>query len=156
MSFFVAKGKYTMITFEKTIFINRPQQEVFDFMSNLENDAQWRSLESVKRTSGGPIGAGSTWRETSKFMGREIEFEVEFISYDPPHQFVAKTTSGPFPMEITNKFETQDGGTLITLSANAEVGGFFKMAEGLVSKQAQKQLESDWAALKKLLEAEYR
>ncbi|MGB7875775.1 MAG: hypothetical protein WBL25_15450 [Anaerolineales bacterium] len=42
---------------------------------------------------------------------------------------------------------------MISLSANAEVGGFFKMAEGLVSKQAEKQIESDWAALKKLLEA---
>jgi carbon monoxide dehydrogenase subunit G len=153
MSFFIAKGEHTMITFEKTIFINRPQQEVFDFMSNLENDAQWRSLESIKRTSDGPIGAGSTWRETGKFMGRGIEFDVEFMSYDPPHQFVVKTTSGPFPMEITNKFEDQDGGTLLSLSATAEVGGFFKMAEGLVSKQAEKQIESDWAALKKLLEA---
>src|SRR3990172_8887153 len=104
MSFFIAKGEHTMITFEKTIFINRPQQEVFDFMRNLENDAQWRSLESIKRTSDGPIGAGSTWRETSKFLGREIELDVEMISYDPPNHFSVKTISGPIPMEITNKF----------------------------------------------------
>jgi uncharacterized membrane protein len=142
-----------MIKIEKSIFIDRPQREVFDFMSNLENDTQWRNLESAKRTSDGPISTGSTWREASKFMGREIELNIEFISFDPPHKFVAKTTSGPFPMEVTNKFETQDGGTLISLSATAEVGGFFKMAEGLVAKQAEKQVEAEWAALKKLLEA---
>jgi uncharacterized membrane protein len=156
MSIFIAKGEHTMIAFEKTVFINRPQQEVFDFMRNLENDAQWRSLESIKQTSDGPIGAGSTWRETSKFLGREIEFDIEMIRYDPPNQFSVKTISGPIPMEITNKFDAQDGGTLISLSATAEIGGFFKMAEGLVSQQAQKHLESDWAALKKLLEAESR
>jgi uncharacterized membrane protein len=148
-----AKGELTMITFEKSIFINRPQQEVFDFLSNLENDAQWRNLESVKQTSDGPIGAGSTWRETGKFLGREIVLDIEMISDDPPDQFITKTISGPIPMEVTHKFEAQDGGTLVTLSAKAEVGGIFKMAEGLVAKQAEKQFETDWAVLKKLLEA---
>jgi len=143
-----------MITFEKTVFINRPQQEVFDFMSNLENGIQWRSLESSKRTSDDPIGVGSTWREASKFMGREIELDIEFISYEPPYQFIAKAISGPFPMEITYEFESQDGGTLISLSAKAEVSGFFKMAEGLVGKQAEKLSETELAALKKLMEAE--
>jgi uncharacterized membrane protein len=149
-----AKGELTMITFEKSIFINRPQQEVFDFLSNLENGIQWRSLESAKRTSDGPIGAGSTWREASKFLGREIELDIEMISYDPPHQFINKTIGRQLPMEVTNKFEPQDGGTLYTVSAKGELGGFFKMAEGLVVKQAEKQIETEQATLKKLLEAE--
>ncbi len=34
-----------------------------------------------------------------------------------------------------------------------EFGGFFKLAEGLVGKQAEKQSESDLAALKLLLES---
>ena len=29
-----------MYKFEKSVFINRPQQEVFDFVTNLANDAQ--------------------------------------------------------------------------------------------------------------------
>lgn len=31
-----------MISFEKQLFINRPLQEVFDYVSNPANDAQWR------------------------------------------------------------------------------------------------------------------
>lgn len=144
-----------MIKFEKSIFINRPQQEVFDFMSNFENDAQWQSgLVSTKRISDGPIGVGSTWRQASKFLGREIEFDIEMISYDPPHQVGGKSISGPFPVESTSKFEAQDGGTLLTITGQGEIGGFFKMAEGLVMKQFEKQFESDLAALKKLLEAD--
>lgn len=142
-----------MIKIEKSIFIDRPQEEVFDFMGNLENDIQWRNLESAERTSDGPIGVGTTWREASNFMGREIELDIETIGYDPPHQLINKSISGPFPMEVTIHFKALDGGTLISLSAQGEFGGFFKMAEGLVSKQVEKQVDTEWAALKKLLEA---
>jgi hypothetical protein len=34
-----------------------------------------------------------------------------------------------------------------------EIGGFFKMAEGLVGKQAEKQTEADLEVLKRLLES---
>ena len=144
-----------MIQFEKSILINRPKQEVFDFMSNFENDTQWQSsLVSAKRTSDRPIGVSSTWRFANKFLGREAEFDIEMTSYNPSHQFSSKTISGPVPVETTNKFETQDGGTLITTSVQVEIGGFFKMAEGLVGKQIEKQIDADSAALKRLLEAD--
>jgi uncharacterized membrane protein len=144
-----------MIKFEKSFLINRPQQEVFDFATNLSNDSQWQSsIESVEQVSDGPIGVGSTWRYVTKFLGRKNETEIQITSYEPPHQSSVKAVSGPIPFENTHKFQKQDGGTLLTFTGQAEIGGFFKMAEGLVSKQMEKQMEADGAALKKLLEAE--
>lgn len=143
-----------MYKFSKSIVINRPQQEVFDFVTNLNNDSKWQSgIESVEQISAGPIGAGSTWRYRIKFMGRELEAEIELKSYDPPNQASVKSIGGPVPFENTYTFESKDGGTQMTLSGQAEIGGFFKMAEGLVGKQMEKQMDSDAAALKKLLEA---
>jgi len=143
-----------MFKFEKSIFINRPQQEVFDFVTDLANDPKWQSgIVSVERTSDGPIGAGSTWSYKLKFMGREIEAKIELSSYDPPNQASVKSVNGPVPFENTYKFESKDGGTQMTFSGQAEIGGFFKMAEGLVGKQLEKQMDADGAALKKLLEA---
>jgi len=143
-----------MFKFEKSVFINRPQQEVFDFVTNLNNDSKWQSgIESVERTSDGPIGVGSTWGYKLKFMGREIEADIELTSYDPPKQASVKSIGGPVPFENTYTFESKDGGTQMTLNGQAEIGGFFKMAEGLVGKQMEKQMDADGAALKKLLEA---
>jgi len=143
-----------MFKFEKSVFINRPQQEVFDFVTNLNNDSKWQSgIESVERTSDGPIGVGSTWGYKLKFMGREIEADIELTSYDPPNQASVKSIGGPVPFENTYTFESKDGGTQMTLNGQAEIGGFFKMAEGLVGKQMEKQMDADGAALKKLLEA---
>jgi len=143
-----------MFKFEKSVFINRPQQEVFDFVTNLNNDSKWQSgIESVERTSDGPIGVGSTWGYKLKFMGREIEADIELTSYDSPNQASVKSIGGPVPFENTYTFESKDGGTQMTLNGQAEIGGFFKMAEGLVGKQMEKQMDADGAALKKLLEA---
>jgi uncharacterized membrane protein len=143
-----------MFKFEKSIMINRPQQEVFDFVTDLSNDSKWQSsIVSVERTSDGPIGAGSTWSYKLKFLGREMEAEIELTSYDSPNLARIKSIDGPVPFEMSYKFESNGNGTQMTFSGQTELGGFFKMAEGLVGKQFEKQMDADGAALKKLLEA---
>ena len=143
-----------MFTFEKNLFINRPQQEVFDFLSNPANDAQWQgSTESAEWTSEGPFGVGSTQRSVFRFLGRKIESSTEVTIWDPPNQYSTKVLSGPIPFEITIKLESQENGTQVTAGFQAEFGGFFKMAEGLVGKQAAKQFDTDLDALKLLVEA---
>ena len=142
-----------MLTFENSILINRPQQEVFDYLSNPANDRQWRSgAESAEWTSEGPPGVGSTQRSVDRFLGRKIESTIEVTIWDPPNQFGVKTVGGPISFEGTIKLESQENGTLITQTGSAEVGGFFKIAEGLVGKQAEKQAVADFDALKLVLE----
>ncbi len=143
-----------MYTFENILFINRPQQEVFDFFTNPANDAQWRSSSvSGEWTSEGPVGVGSTSRAVDKLLGRKIESTSEVTVWDPPNQVARKSVGGPIPFELTAKLEPKEGGTQLTLSGQAELGGFFKMAEGLVCKQIAKQNDADFDALKLLLEA---
>ena len=142
-----------MFTFEKSLFINRPQQEVFDFVSNPANDSKWSSsTESSEWASEGPPGVGSTLRSVDKFLGRKIESTSEVTIWDPPNQLGYKMVSGPFPFEATIKLESKENGTQLTVAGKAEFGGFFKIAEGLVGKQAEMQFDADFDALKLLLE----
>ena len=143
-----------MYTFEKRIFINRPQQEVFDYITNPDNDSNWRSTAiSAEWTSDGPVGVGSTLRTVGKFLGSKIDSTNEVTVWDPPNQYSFKSVGGPIPLEFTQKLAAKDNGTQLTLSAEAEMGGFFKLAEGLVGKQAEKQVDTDFNALKLVLEA---
>ena len=143
-----------MFTFDTTIFIDRPQQEVFDFVSNPANNTKWQSnFASSELTSEGPVGVGSTIRTVSRFLGREIEATAEITVWDPPNQFTFKLPKGPYPVEGTNIFESKDNGTQVTQRGTGEPGGFFKLAEGLAGKQIQKQLETNLSALKIFLEA---
>lgn len=142
-----------MIEFSKTFHIDRPQQEVFDFMADPANDVKWRdSAVSAEWTSEGPVGVGSRLKSVDKLMGREIESTSEVTVYDPPHKLGQKTIGGPMPFEFTVSLEPENGGTKLTMAGKAEAGGFFKLAEGLVGKQLKKQIETDLKGLKTLLE----
>ena len=142
-----------MAKFENSVVINRPLEEVFAFVSNLENDPKWQSgvLES-KKTSEGPIGVGTTYRTVGQFLGRRIESEIEITEYELNRKVSGKSKSGPIRFESHNTYERVEG-TRVTVEAEAEIGGFFKLAEPLVINAAKRQIEGDSATLKDLLEA---
>jgi uncharacterized membrane protein len=140
-----------MITVEKSIVINRPLQEVFDYVTNPTNNVQWqRSTQSAEWTSDGPPGVGSTYKVVNRFLWRTMESTAEIMAWDPPNTLSAKAVSGPIPFEATYKFEAQGDGTKMTFTSQAEIGGFFKR---LVSKQFEKQLDTSTNALKLVLES---
>ena len=47
-----------------------------------------------------------------------------------------------------------EGGTRVTEAVEAEIGGFFKLAEPLVVRMAKRQVAADYGNLKDLLESQ--
>ena len=143
-----------MFTIEKTIVINRPEQEVFDFASNPANAHKWQSnLKSKKWTSEGPHGVDSTQRVVARFLGRDMEATNEYTVWDPPNQNNFKTIDSPIPIEEGMRFDPNGNSTKVTWRMQLETGGFFKLVEGLLKKQAESQSVTNLEALKLLLEA---
>ncbi len=143
-----------MYSFEKIVIIERPPAEVYNYVTNPENAANWQTgVEKAEWTSPSPYGSGSTWRVINKFLGKRIEAELEVLDWNPPKQITSKIVDGPLPFETTIKCEPEGNGTKLILNAKGEFGGFFKLAEGLVGKQAERQVESDLGNLKLLLES---
>ena len=121
-----------MITFKTTTEIYRPQQEVFDFISDPANDALYRSgAEFAEWTSAPPVGVGSTMRSVDRFMGREVETTSEFTIWDPPNRYAFKTVGGSFPAEFMLEFDTTEKGTQVTMHGQIEFRGLFKLMEWL-------------------------
>lgn len=142
-----------MTSFSKSFHIERTQQEVFDFMADPANDSKWRdSAISAEWLSEGPIQVGSQLKSVDKMLGRKIESTSEVTIWEPPNRYGQKTLGGPVPFEFTVSLEPENGGTKLTMEGQAEVGGFFKIAEGLVGKQLEKQIEADFNGLKRVLE----
>jgi hypothetical protein len=67
---------------------------------------------------------------------------------------VSGSRSGPFPVEATTRCEADGDGTRVTETSKAELSGFFKLAEGLLGKQLQKDRDKALEALRVVLEAE--
>jgi uncharacterized protein YndB with AHSA1/START domain len=148
-------GGVEMAKLEASITINRPIEEVFAFTSNHENEFLWRTeLLEMEQTSEGPIGVGTTYREVMQFLGRRIEATGEITKYEPNNMIAMRTTSGPLPFELTGTYQTVEGGTKLTFEVEAEVGGFFRFAEPLVARMGKRQMETQLANIKDLLEAQ--
>ena len=142
-----------MANFEMTQFIDRPPQEVFDYLTNPDNDLLWqKGLISSEWISPDPAGVGSTKRVVNRFLGMKINVTVEYTAWDPPNRYAFKF-DGPFSVAGNINLEPKENGTQFNLEAQIEGSGLFKLVEGLVAKQAKKQDASNFNTLKNILEA---
>jgi uncharacterized membrane protein len=90
-----------MDAFELSIMINRPIEEVFAVLANLENDVK-RHMELVesRNTSRGSNGVGATFLFTGEFLGRRMETIWEVTEYEPNRVAAWKTVSGHLRMKF--------------------------------------------------------
>ena len=141
-----------MFAIEKTIFINKPVEEVFAFVIAEGNYVKWQA-GVVEVIEGGPRNAvGSQFTEVRKFMGQEMRTTLEITAFVSNAKWAAKVVKGPVPYEVTVTYEPSDGGMKFTTKVEGEPKGFFKLAEGMVSSQLERSLAEDCQRLKELLE----
>ena len=139
-----------------SVSIDRSREDVFDYVTDPANAVQWqRTCLGGQWVSEAPHGVGSTHASVDKWLGRKIEYTLEVTIWDRPNRYGFKVIEGPVPAQTVIGFESaEESGTELTIDVEAELGGFFKLAEGLVGKQVEKQLDTDFNALKLLPEGE--
>ncbi len=141
---------------EESAEINRPLQEVFDYVSNPENLPVWSGIVlEVHKESQGELREGDRFTTVAKFLGRRFETPMEVTSHEPPRHHSDRSRGGPFEQEYTYTFEeTADGATRLTQVAQGEPGGFFRLVGPLLEMAGRRQFRADLQTLKDLLEAQ--
>jgi uncharacterized membrane protein len=144
-----------MDSFELSTVINRPIEEVFGVLTNLENDVEWRrEWVEAKNTSDGSLAVGATFRLTGEMLGRQIPTVYEVIEYEPCRTAAWKAVSGPFPLAFRRTFERVEGGTRVTIRyETSEVRGFSKLVLSVLAGSAKRQHEGDLRKVKERMEA---
>lgn len=143
-----------MFETKNSIFINRPPQDVFSAITDPAKLSMWQTMtETAELSSNGDLGVGSTMTVVARFLGRKFESEIEVTAWEPPHRVDWKSVNGPYPAEVSNALERQGEGTLLTSVGQGEMGSFFKLAEGLVARQLEKQIATNYETLKLLMES---
>ncbi len=140
---------------EASVEIDRPPEEVFGFLADLENLVVWAGpVTEAKQTSEGPPGVGTTSTRVTQLLGRRFESDYEVTEYQPNIRYSAKTTSGPVPIVETISLEPVEGGTKVTVAGEVEPTGFFKLAEPIMTRIIKRQLANDVSTMKDVLEAQ--
>jgi ligand-binding SRPBCC domain-containing protein len=142
---------------EESVVINRPPQEVFDYVANRENLPEWSSpiLEVQKQTQGPLTEEGARYTTVAKALGRRFQTPFEVTVHDPPRRHTDTSTGGPFPQEYTHIFEELEGGrTRLTEVTDGEPGRFFRLVGPLLEASGRRQFKADLETLKDLLEVQ--
>jgi uncharacterized protein YndB with AHSA1/START domain len=142
-----------MLKVEKSIFINKPVEEVFNFVTAAGNYTKWQAGVTEVIEGGVRNTVGSQFTEVRKFMGQKMRTTLELTECVPNAQWAAKVVKGPVPYEVNMTFQPVEGGTKVTTYVNGEPKGFFKLAEGMVAGQLEKSLAEDGKKLREILEA---
>jgi ligand-binding SRPBCC domain-containing protein len=142
------------VSIDITVDINRPLEEVFEFVSNPNNVTHWVSpITGVKQEGSGPMGIGTRFKQTGRFLGKTFEMTSEVTAWEPNRKFSMKSVSGPFPFEQTTAFSRHGDVTRLDAHMEGESKGFFKLADSLVGAMGRRTFAADYANLKDLMEA---
>jgi uncharacterized protein YndB with AHSA1/START domain len=112
-----------MATFENTVMIARPIEDVFAFLSDLENVPKWNyAIVETRKVSEGPIGVGTTYHQVRSVPSRSEE-RLEVTAYDPPHHLEVRGQLGPFRSRLSYALEAFPEGTRLTNAVELELRG---------------------------------
>src|SRR5262252_9108829 len=106
---------------ERTVHINRPAADVFDFLLDLGNHPRIAAgIRAVRGVEDGPLALGRRYSQTSTILGQTVDVTVEVISCERSRDLRLKNVSGLVPITRTFRLDEQsEGGTDVTLSVDA-------------------------------------
>ena len=109
-----------MPTFQNTITIACPADEVFAFLADLRNIPKWNyAIERTVQTSPGPARAGASYRQT-RTIPRRSEENLQITAFEPPSRLTVNGQLGSFRATTSYLLQPAAGGTRLTNDVELE------------------------------------
>jgi uncharacterized membrane protein len=138
-----------MFTFENTIVIDQPVDEVFDFVSDLISIPKWNYyVQSVTPTSGDPGSEGATYHQVRKNDEQDLR-----IARSEAGQVLVIESIPPSEPELRREMTFQADGNRTRLLDKWQLDmGVPRLLEPLAAKRAKSGVRENLGKLKTLLE----
>ena len=145
-----------MIKVEGSVEINRPIEQVWKFLTSVENASKWDTgIVEAKQTSDGPVGLGTTVEAVSESRNKRRILTVEVTEYDLNKRVawtVANTGFGTG--KVIYKFEPIRNGTRLSKSSEVDLKSFFKLLTPIIRRRlTTDEIKLDLANIKNNVEA---
>lgn len=146
-----------MALLESSSTINKPAEEIFAYITNLENQKKMSQYITAIEVSG-PLQVGAKYKVITNNGGHKIETMNEVVGFEPNRLFSVKTFAPPPASDMVNTtiLEAEGSGTRVTMKMDINLvpAGMPSMPgmEDMMKGQMVKLLEDSLAALKKNME----
>lgn len=109
-------------------------QRAFDYLSDLENFAEWDP--GVKRSvqvTGSGVDVAAAFDVTVKGVGRDMTLRYEIVEMDAPHRVEVRAETGALlSFDVMTFDPSDDGGCRVTYEADLSLKGALRVANPLL------------------------
>lgn len=134
--------------------VERPVDEVFAFVADIENEPRWHTdIVEAERLTEGEVGEGTNYRV--KFRPQPMsppEGKIEIVEFEPDRRIVARSDMGNMKPELTHVFGEVNGGTRVTRRIRVETSGLMTLMSPLMKMMIRRRNAEFLENLKRLLE----
>lgn len=118
--------------------INRPVEEVFDYVADVRNELQWNpTVISMEKVSADPVGLGTLFVGNYKQLGRAA---IEIVEYERPRRLALR--AGWKRLAFTGTFDLRGDAheTEMRIHIEIEPSGFLRLLVPLMASKMRKDL----------------
>jgi carbon monoxide dehydrogenase subunit G len=138
--------------FTNTITINRPSDQVFAYLADLENLPHWNyAIEETRKVSAGPVAVGSRFHQVRSVPTRREE-SLEVVELDPGRRLTVRGTLNTLPAELEYSLEPDGGATRLQNTVDLTVRGPLALVSPLATRQVKASVAANLTVLKTILE----
>jgi carbon monoxide dehydrogenase subunit G len=142
--------------FEGTTVIDRPIEEVFDFLADGTNDPKFSPrVQEIAKTTDGPPGVGTVYKSTVKDAGMTTKREFKLTEFTPPTRLRWAEQSKNLVTAAEGGYDlaTDGRGTRVTIYNVLEGHGAGKLIAPLAVRSARKDAGAFAERIKQAVEA---
>jgi uncharacterized membrane protein len=107
---------------KSSIVIERSIDEVFDFVSNVENMPRWVSGVSRVRLLSDKVKSGAKFSAYYAQGMRRSGIDFKVVEFEPPTRFATKSERGPFSFPFKGTLELRALGDATEVTNNVDTG----------------------------------
>jgi len=117
----------------RTFTVDKPADVVVGYLADFSNAVHWDpGTQSCEREDTGPVKVGSTWRNVSRFLGRETVLHYRLDTLRPGRiTLVGNSKTATSTDDITVR-ETAPQGSEVTYQADIELRGLARLGAPVV------------------------
>lgn len=122
----------------RTFTVTPKPAEVLEYLADFGNAEEWDpGTVSCTREDSGPVDIGSSWKNVSKFVGREVELTY-MLKERTDSRVVFVGTNDSATSTDTIEVVPNGAGSRITYTADLEMHGVAKLATPIVKVMFEK------------------
>jgi uncharacterized protein YndB with AHSA1/START domain len=123
-----------MMRIDRTVETSAPTAEVFDFLADFTNTEHWDPGTVRTDRVSGDGGVGTTYANTSRFLGRTTDLTYVVEAYEPGTRIVLRGENKTVVAHDTMTFvPTANGGTSVRYVAEFDLKGMTKIVAPLLA-----------------------